>query len=259
VREIRAAATSAVREASNRGEFLALVQAAAGVRVEVLSDIEEARLIHLGVSRGFPLRERVACIIDIGGGSTECIIGDGEHPFLLRSLKAGSLRLYEEFFGDATTPGPKALRAMRERIEEVIEPLALEVAAYPFETMIGTSGTITGLAALDAARAVGPGSSARQRVHGYLLHRERLALLQKDMLRMSPAQRKKMPGMNPRRSDIIVAGNALLIALMERLDRTEIVVSERALRDGMIVEYLEGRTETVCSVGEAPRGRAWLV
>ncbi|HTV73503.1 MAG TPA: Ppx/GppA phosphatase family protein [Candidatus Acidoferrales bacterium] len=242
--EIVAVATSAVREAANRDEFLAAVKASSGVDVTVLSETEEARLIHLGVSRGFPLYDRVACVMDIGGGSTEFIIADQERPFFLHSVKLGSLRLYEEFLADGPA-GLRAYRAMRERIGEVLEPVTRQLLDYRFDTMIGTSGTVMGLAALDAAAASVPS----QRAHGYRLRRERLIALQDEMWRKTPAERKKMPGMNPRRSDIIVAGNAIVIAAMEALGQEELVVCEHALRDGVVVDYLERNAAVARKIG----------
>ena len=98
--DVRAVATSAVREASNREEFLAAVRATSRVEIEILGDVEEARLIHLGVSRGYPLGDRVALIFDIGGGSTEFIVGDAERAYFLHSVRLGSLRLFDEFLRD---------------------------------------------------------------------------------------------------------------------------------------------------------------
>lgn len=239
---IRVVATSAVREAANRDQFVAAVAQASGITVEILSDVDEARLIHLGVSRGFPLYDRIACVIDVGGGSTELIVGDGERPFSLHSVKLGSLRLYQELAGASEKLGPKkAYQALRERIHGVLQPVAEQLRSFHFDTMIGTSGTITGLAALDAAKSAGNGSRSgpQQRAHGYVLSLERLVALQEEMLALGPAARRKMPGMNPRRSDIIVAGNAIVIAAMEELQRQELTVCERALRDGIVAEYLE--------------------
>jgi exopolyphosphatase/guanosine-5'-triphosphate,3'-diphosphate pyrophosphatase len=231
--EIRAVATSAVREAANRDEFLAAVKAASGVTVEVLSDTEEARLIHLGVSRGYPLYDRVACIVDVGGGSTEFIVADEERPFYLHSVRLGSLRLYDEYLRDAESP--LAYRKLVRHVRTELAPVASQLADHRFETMIGTSGTMLGLASLDAATEAEP----PPRVHGYVLRLGRLRQLQHAMLRMTPAERRKMPGMNPRRADIIIAGAAIVIAALELLGRDEIVVSERALRDGLVVDYLE--------------------
>ncbi|MGP6158990.1 MAG: HD domain-containing protein [Vulcanimicrobiaceae bacterium] len=243
--DIRAVATSAVREASNREEFLAAARAAGGVSVEVLGETEEARLIHLGVSRGFPLGDRVACIFDIGGGSTEFIVADEERPFFLHSVRLGSLRLYEQYLRDEDARSPR-YGAMQKHIRSMLHPLAERMKDYRFDTLIGTSGTVMGLAALDRARSGGPA----QRVHGYVLRRERLRELQSIMLPLSDAERRKLPGMNPRRSDIIVAGNAIVLAVMDALERDELVVSERALREGLVVDYLERNIAVARRLGD---------
>ena len=243
--DIRAVATSAVREASNRDEFLAAVRATSGVSVEVLDDVEEARLIHLGVSRGFPLGGRVACIFDIGGGSTEFIVGDEDRPFFLHSVRLGSLRLFDEYLVDesALTLGCRALDRF---VRATLAPVAARLADYQFDALIGTSGTVLGLAALDAAEHGMPS----QRAHGYVLRLDRLRALQAKMTKLTPAERRKMPGMNPRRSDIIVAGNSIVIAVMEMLGREELVVSERALREGLVVDYLERNIAVARKLGD---------
>ena len=115
-----------------------------------------------------------------------------------------------------------------------LAPLIDRVRRYRLDVMIGTSGTIMGLAAVDAAAQ----GITLNRVHGYTLARDRLEALQREMLQMSEGERRRMPGMNPRRSDIIVAGNAILIAALAHLGRDEIVVCERALRDGIIVDMV---------------------
>jgi exopolyphosphatase/guanosine-5'-triphosphate,3'-diphosphate pyrophosphatase len=243
--DVRAVATSAVREASNRDEFTAAVRAASGVEIDVLGDTEEARLIHLGVSRGFPLGDRTACIFDIGGGSTEFIVGDAERPFFLHSVRLGSLRLYEEYMRDDVANAP-GIKALERHIRATLAPVAAQLADYRFDIVLGTSGTVLGLAALDAAETGLPS----QRAHGYVLRLARLRELQRTMLRLSPADRRKMPGMNPRRSDIIVAGNAIVIGVLEALGRDELVVSERALREGIVVDYLERNIAVALKLGD---------
>jgi exopolyphosphatase/guanosine-5'-triphosphate,3'-diphosphate pyrophosphatase len=243
--EVRAVATSAVREASNRDEFLAAVRATSGIGVEVLSETEEARLIHLGVSRGYPLGERVACIVDVGGGSTEFIVADGERPFFLHSVRLGSLRLYDEYLNDESASA-LGYRALEHHIAQTLAPIARRVSDYNFEMLIGTSGTVMGLAALDAAAS----GLTSQRAHGYVLRLEALRALQRTMLAMTPAERRKMPGMNPRRSDIIVAGNALIMSIMEALGRDELVVCERALREGVVVDYIERNLALARKLGD---------
>ncbi len=243
--DVRAVATSAVREASNRQEFIAAVRASCGVDIEILGDVEEARLIHLGVSRGYPLGGRVACIFDIGGGSTEFVVGDVDRPYYLHSVRLGSLRLYDEFLREESA-GTIGYRALEKYVRATLVPVATQLADYRFDTLIGTSGTVLGLAALDAAEAGLPA----QRAHGYVLRLERLRSLQKTMSRLSPAERRKLPGMNPRRSDIIVAGVVIVIAVLESLGRDELIVSERALREGIVVDYLERNIAVARRLGD---------
>jgi exopolyphosphatase/guanosine-5'-triphosphate,3'-diphosphate pyrophosphatase len=242
---IRAVATSAVRETENGGEFRDLVEARTGLRLEILDGYEEARLIHLGVANGYPLYDRVACIIDIGGGSTEFIVADGERPYLVDSVKLGSLRLYDAYLRDV----PDQLRAVRKLdayIAGVLGPLIERIRPYRIDLALGTSGTIMGLAWLDAAQR---GLSVKG-VHGYTLSRSRLETLQRQMLAMGETERRRMPGMNPRRADIIVAGNAVLIGALALLGRDELVVCERALRDGVVVDLAQRDRELAQRLGD---------
>jgi exopolyphosphatase/guanosine-5'-triphosphate,3'-diphosphate pyrophosphatase len=231
---IRAVATSAVRETENGEEFREMVEARTALRLEILDGAEEARLIHLGVANGYPLYDRVACIVDIGGGSTEFVVADGDRPYLVESVKLGSLRLYDAFLRGRSDP-LRAARKLDEHIGDVLALVADRIRPYRLDLALGTSGTIMGLAALDAADR----GLTLKRVHGYTLMRSRLEELQRRMLPMTEAERRRMPGMNPRRADIIVAGNAVLISALSMLGRDEIVVCERALRDGVVVDLAQ--------------------
>jgi exopolyphosphatase/guanosine-5'-triphosphate,3'-diphosphate pyrophosphatase len=242
---IRAVATSAVREADNGHVFRDNVEAATGIPLEILDPSEEARLIHLGVAGGVPIYDRLACIIDVGGGSTEIIVADGDRPHLLDSVKLGSLRLYDQFLRDAPSPA-RAVRALDGYVRDVLGPVIERVRRYQLDLCIGTSGTIMGLAALDAAQR----GLEVKRVHGYRLTRERLEALQRQMLGMTEAERRKMPGMNPRRADIIVAGNAVLLGALAQLGMDEITVCERALRDGIIVDLVAQDRELAERLGD---------
>jgi exopolyphosphatase/guanosine-5'-triphosphate,3'-diphosphate pyrophosphatase len=134
---------------------------------------------------------------------------------------------------DALDPA-RAARGLNLYIRDALAPLMQRVRMYRVDVAIGTSGTIMGLAAVDAAER----GIALRRVHGYTLSRTRLEALQRRMLAMTESDRRKLPGMNPRRADIIVAGNAVLIGALAQLDIDEIVVCERALRDGIIVDLI---------------------
>ena len=243
--DIHAVATSAVRESRNGPEFVAAVEAASGVRIEVLDSVEEARLIHLGVSRGFSLDGRVGCIFDIGGGSTEFIVGDARRAYFLHSVKLGSLRLYDDFLREDGGRPSRGYAELERHIADVLAPVAEQISEFRFDVLVGTSGTALGLAALEAAAS----GATPERAHGYVVRVDRLRALQDEMRALSPAERRKMPGMNPRRSDIIVAGNAIVLGVAKALGRDTFAVSERALREGIVVDYLERNAEIARRLG----------
>ncbi|GAC1580766.1 MAG: Ppx/GppA phosphatase family protein [Candidatus Elarobacter sp.] len=247
---VRAVATSAVRETENGAEFRDMVEARTGLKLEILDGNEEARLIHLGVANGYPLYDRVACIVDIGGGSTELVVADGERPYHVDSVKLGSLRLYDAFLRGRSDP-LRAARKLDLHVTGVLAPLVERIRHYRLDLAIGTSGTIMGLASLDAASR----GLAVKTVHGYTLTRARLEALQRTMLLMSEAERRRMPGMNPRRADIIVAGNAVLINVLAQLGRDDIVVCERALRDGVVVDLAQRDRALAQRLGDARAAR----
>jgi exopolyphosphatase/guanosine-5'-triphosphate,3'-diphosphate pyrophosphatase len=249
VGEVQIAATSAVRDAKNRLEFTEAVLLRTGIPVTVLSGREEARLIHLGVSRGYPLDESLACIVDIGGGSTEFIVADHHRTFFLKSVPLGSLRLYERFRSGESIDVP----ALDAHLHSILDPLTDALRAgdslpgdATIATIIGTSGTWLGLAAIEAADRGVPFN----RSHGTVLELERLEQLQARMLSMTIEERKRMPGMSARRSDIIVAGNAVAIAIMKGLGLQRAAICDRALREGIVVDFLQRNHDLVKAVGD---------
>jgi exopolyphosphatase / guanosine-5'-triphosphate,3'-diphosphate pyrophosphatase len=235
---IRVVATSAVREARNGAEFADEVQRLCGVPLEVLDEREEARLIYLGVTRNFPLHDRLACIIDIGGGSTEWVVADDRRPYLLESVKLGSLRLYDAFLRGDEPPYVRYPELVT-HIKKLLSPLVTRLREFDCDLVIGTSGTIMGLAGLDA------GDQPRPSIHGHVLSLERLRVLQAKMLTLTEAQRRTLPGMNTRRADIIIAGAAVLIESLVGIGAREIVVSQHALREGVVVDLVQADTDIV--------------
>lgn len=233
--EIIAVATSASREASNRRMFLKRLREEAGIDVHIISGKEEARLIYLGVSRGIHLGAKQALFIDIGGGSTEIIIGNQRQHKYLDSLKLGAIRLTNMFFKPDET-GPVS----RERYEEIREyagntavRVLDQLRHYPFDIAIGSSGTIVNLAEI-ASRMFTEKPMGRQANLSYY----RLQAVIKELCSLSLAQRRKVPGINPDRADIIIAGAAILDAFMKELEIKEIHISDRSLRNGLLVNYL---------------------
>jgi len=236
---IRVVATSAVREARNGTEFANEVQRLCGIPLEVLDEREEARLIYLGVTRNFPLQDRLACIIDIGGGSTEWIVADDRRPYLLESVKLGSLRLYDAFLRGDEPPYDRYPELVA-HVKKMLSPLVARLREFDCDLVIGTSGTIMGLAALDGGE-----QGSRPSIHGHVLSLERLRVLQARMLTLTEAQRRTLPGMNARRADIIIAGAAVLIEGLTGIGAREIVVSQHALREGVVVDLVQADTDIV--------------
>lgn len=235
--EIVAVATSATRDARNRAEFLQRVRTEAGLEVRVISGKEEARLIYLGVVHTLDLEGRQAVFIDIGGGSTEVTIGDQQGHQFMDSLSVGAIRLTGAFadsidFREPVTPAQ--YKQLRQHVRYAASHTVQQAAAYRIDTAIGTSGTILSLAAIAQRTAPEPGGT-----NGSLTFAElkRVAAL---LCLVPLSERQAIPGMNPGRADIIVAGAAILHTLMRDLGLREIqALSESGLREGLVVDYLE--------------------
>ncbi|MDR1404226.1 MAG: Ppx/GppA family phosphatase [Candidatus Methanoplasma sp.] len=226
--KIIAYATCAAREASNRKELLDAINTE-GLDVKVISGLEEARLIKLGVfgPDGPPQR---TIEIDIGGGSTEIVLCEGKDDIFLDSLSLGSVRL-------AYGCGLDQNRALtfpeydflRRQVDMMSYRICRRVREIGFEKACGSSGTMMSLAEMCAAKRDGDSS--------YMMHRE-LSELMKELCSKDAEERKKIPGMNSGRSDIIISGGAIAEELMYLLDIDRIEISERGMKQGMEIDYL---------------------
>ena len=235
--EVVAVATSAVREADNQGDFLRRAHSEAGVTVQVVSGMEEARLIHLGAMSAVPIAGRPHVVIDIGGGSTEVIVGNGTAPALARSLKLGHIRLTDRFFPSGRI-SEGAVKACRRHIRSFLAPVAHDAHETGFEVAVGCSGTIASLAYVCAARRGEPLRSATNAIIEYSELKDVVADL---MTRPRPEDRLSVPGLDPARSDVIVAGAVLLRQLFTALGIESMVVSTGALREGLLLDRFNRR------------------
>jgi exopolyphosphatase/guanosine-5'-triphosphate,3'-diphosphate pyrophosphatase len=231
---VRIVATSAVREAVNREEFVARLERESGERVEVVSGEEEARLTLKGVASGLPGLGGSFVLFDIGGGSTEFVLARGGAPAAAVSLRLGVVTLQEEW-GE---PGPVRWDRFARLREHVERRLAAEVpaaiAGAAMGELVGTAGTVTTLAALDLGlRAYDPAA-----VHGHRLDR---AAVERQLARLGALDvqaRALLPCLEPGRADVIIPGIAICLAAMARLGRDTVVVSDRGLREGILCELL---------------------
>ncbi|MEP0891445.1 MULTISPECIES: Ppx/GppA phosphatase family protein [unclassified Leptolyngbya] len=236
--DIVAVATSAVREAPNGRDFLQQIEEELGLTINLIAGQEEARRIYLGVLSGMSFNNQPHAIIDIGGGSTELILGDGHEPRSLSSTKIGAVRLTAEFVTTdpiSSTEFGYLQAYVRGMLERPVEELLAQL--QPGETcqLVGTSGTIEAVAMLHAREKLG---MIPDPMHGYSLTLEDLRELVNRLRRMPYAERTKLPGMNERRAEIIVAGAVILQEAMTLLGMNSIFICERALREGVVVDWM---------------------
>ncbi|HBY78880.1 MAG TPA: exopolyphosphatase, partial [Cyanobacteria bacterium UBA11148] len=236
--QIVAVATSAVREAPNGREFLQQVDTQLGLFVNLISGQEEARRIYLGVLSGMEFNNQPHIIIDIGGGSTELILGDSHAPRSLSSTKIGAVRLTSEFI----TTDPISEREfqylqayVRGMLERPVEDILANLEPMEKARLVGTSGTIETLMALHAREKLG---MVPNPLHGYQLSRRELKEIVKRLACMTCAERAVIPGLSERRSEIIVAGAVILLEAMTLLGIESVMLGERALREGIIVDWM---------------------
>ena len=237
VEQIVTAATSAVREAPNGREFLQNIQDGLGIDVDLVSGPEEARLIYLGVLSGMTFGDRPHLLLDIGGGSTELILADGRDARALTSTRVGAVRLQRDFVKDDPIP-PQRRSFLQAFIQGSLEPAVDKVhrRIKPGEIpiLVATSGTAMAIGALAASEDERP----PLKLHGYRVSRQRLDRVVGKLVTMTPDQRRDLSPINDRRAEIIVPGALILQTTMQMLGVDEFVLSERALREGLIVDWM---------------------
>jgi len=236
--EIVAVATSAVREAPNGKDFLHQIEQETGLIVDLISGPEEARRIYLGVLSGVEFNNQPHVMIDIGGGSTELILGDGHEPRTLSSTKIGAVRLTAEMVNTDPISNSEFhyLQAyVRGMLERSVEELQAQLRPGEEVRMIGTSGTIQTLAIIHAREKLGMVPAP---LNGYQFSLRDLREIVNRLRKLNNAERALIPGMSDRRSEIIIAGAMILQEAMELLGLENIAICERALREGVIVDWM---------------------
>jgi exopolyphosphatase/guanosine-5'-triphosphate,3'-diphosphate pyrophosphatase len=227
---IAAIGTEALRRAPNAAEFLGPAAAILGGPIEVIDGEREAALSFLAATRSFPAEAAGAMVVvDIGGGSTEVIVSRRGAVEFRRSLPLGSVRLTERHVRhDPAQDGEVA--AIVKDVSQALDAVVFPAGA----ALVGIAGTVTSLAAM-AQRLP---SYDPALVHGYHLTVAQLAELVDDLRRSAQAEREKMPGLDPRRADVILAGACILREIAERSGAPHVVVSDRGIRWGLLYERL---------------------
>lgn len=232
--KIQAIATSAVREAKNREAFLQSVETEVGLKIKIISGEEEARLAFLSMLHHFDLGHQRFFALDIGGGSAAIISARGPHVEKIHCLELGAVRLTEKFLH--SDPISEAeYRALSRHIKKTLQPI--RAAEEPgAQILIGSGGTITTIAELHKALQ----EEKYTGVHGYELNRAQVNHVLDDLRHKSLKERRKLPGLNPERADIIVAGVTVVNQVMKVFEINTLRVSARGIREGLILDMIAG-------------------
>jgi exopolyphosphatase / guanosine-5'-triphosphate,3'-diphosphate pyrophosphatase len=233
---VRMVATSATRDAANRDVFVAMVRGELGVEPEVISGAEEAALSFAGAADSLPGMPGPVLVADIGGGSTELVLGEASVPQRLHShsMDVGCVRMTERHLhGDP--PTPEQIAATVEELRAAIAAAAVDVPLTAAATFVGVSGTVTTLAAI----ALGLDHYDAQAIHGSVLSAEQVHDLTARLLTMTHEERAALPVMHPGRVDVIGGGALVLRTLVEATGVAEVIASEHDILDGIALSLLD--------------------
>lgn len=233
--ELHAVATSAVREAQNKNEFLERVLEKVGIKIKVINGREEALLIFKGIQNALPVSDKKVLCIDIGGGSTEILLAQNSEIIFAESVKIGAVRLAKMFFPDYKLKS-RAIKDCKFYIKQMLLENKNIDYSQTFDLAVGTSGTINAAAALVHSKIAGKRIKPS---NGLTFTYQEFREILSDILEAkTPAERIAIPGMEIKRADIIPAGLLILRRIMKNFNIKEITISEYALREGIVLNLL---------------------
>jgi exopolyphosphatase/guanosine-5'-triphosphate,3'-diphosphate pyrophosphatase len=240
----RATATSAVREASNGATLVERARREAGIELEVIEGVEEARLIQLAVVRRLALDDRRVLLIDVGGGSTELTILEGGQNVFAMSLPLGTVRLLETYLRDATSVTRHRAKLIGEAIDRALAEARPHLVRSSLDVLVGTGGNIETLADLAPLKTAIAGHSRTVDVPA-------ARILFAKMSAMTPAERRDAYGLRPDRADTIVPAAAIYLRIAEVLGGSSIVVPGVGLKEGILEELIDKHFHVWDEAGEA--------
>jgi exopolyphosphatase/guanosine-5'-triphosphate,3'-diphosphate pyrophosphatase len=240
---VAAVGTSAMRDARGGEDFRARARALLGVEPQVISGAEEAELTFIGALTGLSLPGDLVTVFDLGGGSTEIVVGAAGRPIEAQSLDIGSVRLTERHIR-SDPPTPEELTAIsshaRGALDGVTAALDRARGVSPIP-LVGVAGTVTTIAAF--VHAVFPYDAAR--VHGTRLTPAQIARARAELAAMPLARRRALPAINPARADVIVAGCLIVEQVLAWANAGELIVSDRGVRWGLAYRLAYGSTPAI--------------
>lgn len=234
--KVRAITTAAVRQAQNRQEFLNRVQKEVGIQLQVLSGKKEAYYDYLGVIRTLKLNH--CLILDVGGASCELVLVQQRRARDLISIPVGAVNLSEQFHLNGYVRSVDLFRAqvaMNDRLKKI--PWLRYATRVPIVLLGGANRTLARMTWAYHHR------HHRRTIHGYQLSARAVYATYRELLNRNLAQRKRIPGLEPERADIIVGGMLPLVSLLQRNTDGRVIFSESGVREGIITEYVNQRKQ----------------
>ena len=231
-KQVRVVGTNTLRKAKRKGAFLDRAREALGHPIEIISGVEEARLIYLGVAHTTPSEGGHRLVVDIGGGSTELIIGEGLAAKRLDSLYIGCVSASAEYFPDGTITEKRMKRA-RTAAQLELEPVKARFRRSEWDAAFGASGTMRAVSDVLKSRGASSGNITRDGVKWLL----------EECLRAGDVARLKLPGLAPERLEIIPGGLAILVEVFDMLGIESLRVADGALREGLLYDLLGRLTD----------------
>jgi exopolyphosphatase/guanosine-5'-triphosphate,3'-diphosphate pyrophosphatase len=235
-------ATASVRESHNASQFIKQVEKATGLRVEVLSGIEEARLIGLAASRGCARAGAINMNLDIGGGSTEISLFRDGTPLNLFSVNMGAVRLTDRYL-KSDPPKAKEVASIKADAFAAFQRPARELRNVKWHQVSGTSGTILALGAALRARKADENKDGPAQPTELEIPLSKLTQLNAKLATMDHSQRRSIAGISSQRAEIIIAGGCILEAAMRAFGINSLRTCDWALREGVIIDYLQERED----------------
>jgi exopolyphosphatase / guanosine-5'-triphosphate,3'-diphosphate pyrophosphatase len=245
---IIAVATSAVREAKNGGDFIDLVKEQTGLRVRVISGAEEARLIFLAVKNSVPMTEQPSLAIDVGGGSVEVMAGNREQLLDAKSLKLGAIRLADQFL-KRTPPSEGMLKALENLVTEQLKLTLDGFKPKRFDNLIATSGMAANLAEVIHLRRT---SRPLPQLNLATVSLKEVKEIEQVLRHSTIKERLAIPGLDPKRGDTLFPATIVIRRLMELSGRDELILCDKAIREGVIYDFIERHRERIKAEADIP-------
>lgn len=248
---ILSVATSAVRESKNGGDFIKLIRKELGLRVRVITGEEEARLIYLGVRHSMDLSDSPAMIVDIGGGSVELMACTPKRLKFVRSLKLGAIRLKDQYL-KTDPPDKKMVQRMEQAVSQSLKKSLLKKKALLLRSLVATSGMAGNLAEIIYLARTG---RALSQIDMAMIDLKEIMEVEQLLRTKDTEGRLKITGLDPRRVDTLYPGVLVLRVLMECLGAKQVRISDKALREGVIYDFIQQHHEGLVAEQEIPNVR----